>query len=573
MVIRRTTYPQVDPRAEGLMTRAMVVVPRALPIGEASRLARRRCARLVVARVGRGFGGATPATLERAVALGLDRTGLDAVLWEAPAVSRGAAEIPVRRRLDAATPFVVVIDAGRPLGAVLREPGSRAGLPQAVPAALARLDARTGRTLRTAGALGDELGWPVAAVGGFARDLLGGDEPARAGRRDIDLAVEGDARLLARRLAEALGGRVVQHAAFLTATVVLSDGSRVDLATTRRERYPRPGILPEVEPATLADDLARRDFSVNALAIVVSSASAGQVLDPVGGLVDLRAGRIRVLHPLSFIEDPTRIFRAVRFAVRLGFRLDRPTRRLAAAAAALPVYAALSGDRLRAELDLILGERAPAEILARLGRLGAFRLLEPGYRFSAVAARRLARVAASAARLPLAPDTVRALYLLALGGHLGPEARRAWLDRLALPVPLRAAVEQAGAGAGALIERLEDARSAAEAFTRLRGVPEAVAAWVHVEARGTRVRRYVVEHLTRWRAVRPLLTGGDLQAMGLRPGPQFGRLLEGLVAAQVAGRLRSRAEARAWVRQAAALDPAGPEVGSGNGTNPNRRGG
>ena len=372
MVVRRTTYPQVDPRAGGLMTRAVVLVPRSLPLVEAMRVARRRRARLVLARLGTGWGAATPETLERALGLDLDRAALDAVLWGAPSLDVGVPEIAVRRRLGPATPFAVVLQAGRPVGAVLAGPGACRPLPRSAAQALDRLEGATGEVLRTTGRLGIEAGWRVAAVGGLVRDLLRGRLAAEP--RDLDLAVEGDGRLLARRLGRALGGRVREHESFLTATVTLPDGRRVDLATARRERYRRPGALPLVEPATLDEDLARRDFSVNALAVRVDESAWGQVLDPTGGLADLARGRIRILHPLSFVEDPTRIFRAGRFAERLGFRLEPATRRLLRAAAGLEVYAALSGDRLMAELEAILGESRPSAVLARLGRAGAFRL-------------------------------------------------------------------------------------------------------------------------------------------------------------------------------------------------------
>ncbi|MBI3456241.1 MAG: CCA tRNA nucleotidyltransferase [Candidatus Rokubacteria bacterium] len=547
MVIRRTTYPQVEPRAAGIMTRACAVVPRSLPIEEASRVARHRRARLLVARVGSGWGGVTPGVLEHALALGLHGVALEALLWGAPAVPPTVPEVTVRRKLGSATPFVVVVEQGQPVGAVLGEPRSGRTLPRSVAAALGRLDEGTVWLLRTAARLGEELGWPVAAVGGFVRELL--RDRLAHGPRDLDLVVEGDGRLLARRLAPLLGGRLRQHETFLTATVMLPDGRRIDVATARRERYRQPGALPRVEAATLAEDLARRDFSVNALAILLPGAAWGGVLDPTGGLEDLQRGRIRILHPLSFIEDPTRIFRAARFAVRLGFRVEPTTRRLLAAAAALPVYRALSGERLMAELEAILAEEAPAEVLARLGRAGAFRLLLPDYRFSRRTAALVRRAAASIAALSVDPETARGLSLLALSADLHPAAVEAWVARWSPPAPMRAALARARAEAPGLLARLRAVTGPGQAYAALRSVPEAVAAWAYVLAPEARLRRYIAQHLRRWRGLQPLLTGADLKAMGLSPGPLFGRLLEGLRVAQVAGRLRSREEAAAWVRR------------------------
>jgi tRNA nucleotidyltransferase (CCA-adding enzyme) len=553
MVIRRTTYPQVEPRAAGLMTRAVAVVPPALPIGEAARLARHRRAEVVLARLGPRWGGATAEVFARALGLGLDRAPLASVLWEAPPVRPTVSEVAARRRLSAATPFLVVLDDTRPRGVVVRDPAAGGALPRSAAAALARLDAATLHVLRTAGAEGAQRGWPVAAVGGFPRDLLRGGlaEPPR----DLDIVVEGDGRALARRLAGALGGQVREHEVFGTATVTLPDERgprRVDVATARRERYRVPGALPTVEPAPLAADLARRDFSVNALAIHLAEAAWGAVLDPTGGLPDLAGGRIRILHPLSFIEDPTRIFRAARFAARLGFRVEPTTRRLLAAAAALPVYDALSGERLLAELDAILAEPAPAAILTWLGRAGGFRLLVPTYRFGRRAATLVGRVEAATAALPLEPATRRALYLLALGDGLDAAAWAAWLARWSAPAPLRTAAERARAEAPRLLARLDGATRRERAYAVLRGVPEVVAAWAHVLAAGGALRRHIVAHLGSWRQVRPLLSGDDVAALGVAPGPLVGRVLEDLKAAQVAGRVRRREDAAAWVRRAVA---------------------
>src|SRR5262249_19625187 len=155
----------------------------------------------------------------------------------------------------------------------------------------------------------------------------------------------------------------------------LPDGRRVDLATARRESYRAPGALPVVEPASLQDDLERRDFSLNALAVRLGRDVLGRLVDTTGGLEDLRGRRIRVLHPLSFVDAPTRILRAARLSARLGCRIAPTTRRLAAEAARLDVYRALSGERLRAELELLLAERRPLAALREAGRLGAWSLL------------------------------------------------------------------------------------------------------------------------------------------------------------------------------------------------------
>lgn len=547
MVIRRLGYPQVVPRACDLATRAIAVVPRALPVATAAQVARRRRAGLVLARRPGGWDAVTAGVLERADAVGLSAAPLAAVLWTAPAVAAATPEVAVRRRLGPGRPFAVVLEDARPIGAVVRESATVGQLPRSVAEDLARLEPGTLDVLRTAGRLGTEAGEPVAAVGGFVRDLLLG-RLAKA-PRDLDLAVEGDGRRLARRLAAALGGSTREHAAFLTATVALPDGRRVDVVTARREQYRVAGALPAVEPARLAEDSWRRDFSVNALAVRLDGAGWGAVEDPTGGLRDLGRGRIRVLHPLSFVEDPTRIFRAARFAERLGFRLEPATRRLLAAAAPLPVYGALSGDRLRAELVRVLEEPEPVRVLTALGRLGAFRLGWPAYRFPATAAARLAAVGRGLTALPLAPSTRLGLAMLALGEALAPDAASTWAERYGATVPEREALARARREGPELARRLARAAGPGAAYAALREVPELSAAWAWVLAGRPGPRRLIAEHLRQWRDLPALLDGDDLRDLGLAPGPRFGLILAGLRAAQVAGRVRTRAQAVAWVRR------------------------
>ncbi|MGH7321184.1 MAG: CCA tRNA nucleotidyltransferase, partial [Candidatus Rokuibacteriota bacterium] len=408
------------------------------------------------------------------------------------------------------------------------------------------------RILRRAGGLADDRGWPLALGGGLVRDLLLIDAPAA--KADVDLVVEGDARELARRLSEDLVGgvraRPREHPTFLTATVDLPSGARVDVTTARRERYRVPGALPEVEPASIERDLWRRDFSVNAIAARLNSGAWGQVLDPTGGLDDLRQRRIRVLHPLSFLEDPTRLFRAVRFAARLGGRLEPTTRHLFTEAVRLPVYSALSGDRLRAELTLARREDGPSAVLARLGRAGAFRLLLPEYRFGARVGELLERVARAERALPLTGETREGLYILALTAHLASEEVAAWADRLGLPPPARQAIERARRDADEILTRLDNVDGPATAYRSLTRVSEISAAWARARARRRRTRAYIDAHFREWKAMRPLLTGEDLKAQGIAPGPAMGRLLEKLRVAQVTGDIRDRREAIVWAREA-----------------------
>ena len=210
----------------------------------------------------------------------------------------------------------------------------------------------------------------VYLVGGPVRDVLMG-RPIK----DLDFVVEGDAPQVARELAEELGGEVLVHPRFGTATLVLGE-NRVDIVTARRETYPQPAALPVVTPGSISDDLGRRDFSINALALSLGE-SRPQVLDSHGGLDDIRNGLIRTLHPNSFVDDPTRILRAVRYEQRLDFRIEQETQAQLLGAATQGYLTSVTGDRLRHELERMLQEERPDLPFGRLGELGILAVIHP----------------------------------------------------------------------------------------------------------------------------------------------------------------------------------------------------
>ena len=336
-------------------------------------------------------------------------------------------------------------------------------------------------------------GTRVAVVGGFVRDVWLGREP-----RELDLVVEGDAVALAR----ALGGDVAVHDAFGTASAT-GAGWRVDLAMARRERYPAPGALPEVEPASIEEDLARRDFTVNAIAVTLAD---GELLAVDGALEDLASGRLRVLHERSFVDDPTRVLRLARYAERLAFEVEPLTKRLALEASLVSV----SGARIGAELRLALAEADPIAVLARV-----------------------------ADKLPIVVDRAVLEGALALAPADGDEAMlilgavttdEAWLDGLELTAHERD-VARACARARAPPEVTPSAL-----WRAWRGVPvEAVAV---AGARGDRdaARRWIEE----LRHVRLEIGGDDLIAAGLSQGPQIGERLERTLARQARRRAHRR---------------------------------
>jgi tRNA nucleotidyltransferase (CCA-adding enzyme) len=363
---------------------------------------------------------------------------------------------------------------------------------------------------------------PVYLVGGFVRDLLLGLTPD-----DFDFVVEGDAPALARAVARELGGEVMAHAPFGTATWFVPGGAAIDFATARTETYPQPAALPVVTPgASIAADLHRRDFTINAMALRVDGAHFGELLDPHGGQSDLVARAVRVLHPGSFVDDPTRLFRAVRYEQRLGFTIASGT--LALIPGAWDALAALTGDRVRHEFELIFREPHVVAMLARLAGLDILPYVHPALRWGEREAARAAiipelPVADWRLASPLEPD---ALYFALMLGAASPVEVTGALTRLNTNgVVSRAVIE-------GIHLRVAWTRPS-EAVAILGELSELGVVVAYVLHEGARAA--LNDYLARWRFVRAETIGDDLIARGLTPGPQFKRLLWELRAARLDG--------------------------------------
>ena len=366
---------------------------------------------------------------------------------------------------------------------------------------------------------------PVYLVGGAVRDLLLGSPSA-----DLDLAVEADARATAEALAERLGGVVVAHERFDTATVRL-DWLAVDVVQTRTESYPTPGALPVVAPSTLAADLRRRDFTINAMAVALRGDELGHLHDPYGGRRDLERRFVRVLHDRSFLDDPTRIVRAARYETRLGFQMDPDTERLAREAVAIGAMKTLSGDRFRVAFFLLLAEHDAPSALARLRELEVDRALHPALEFDST-------LAASAAIGAGEVGADRVLATLAALVATEPERLADWVEWLGLEREQRERVTRAARDAPALAEGLgavELSPSAIHALLRdepAEALALALALGVSPEP--------VLEWASRLRFVRLDINGDDLVAAGVEPGPSLGRALAETLRAKLDGEVAGR---------------------------------
>ncbi len=360
--------------------------------------------------------------------------------------------------------------------------------------------------------LGQEEG--VYLVGGAVRDLLRGGAPS-----DLDLVIEGDAGALARRLGPA---RV--HDRFGTSTVTL-DGYSYDIARARSETYPRPGALPEVAPASLAEDLLRRDFTVNAIAVALGGAAAGELSWAPRALEDLEATRLRVLHDRSFIEDPTRLLRLARYAGRLGFAIEPRTLRLVSGALRSGALRTVSGSRVGAELRLAAREADPVAAFGQLRELGLDAAIHEGLGLDDP---ELARQA-----LDLLPvDGRRDLVVLGLSARSVPPAELVeLLDGLAFDARARDVIAAAALQADALAEALAAAERPSQIAAAAAGAAPEVVAIAGALGPADEARAW----LERLRHVRLEISGDDLTAAGVPEGPGVGIGLRAALAAKLDG--------------------------------------
>ena len=421
---------------------------------------------------------------------------------------------------------------------------------------LNRLPTRHLQLLRQIGRLADEQGLSIYLVGGVVRDLL-----LKRKNWDLDLAVEGDGIAFAQLVADRYGAGLVVFERFATSRLVFQDGLKVDIATTRRESYAQPVALPDVKPASLEEDLHRRDFTINAMAIQLNDTQFGRLIDSYGGQRDLRARTIRVLHVGSFQDDPTRIFRAIRFEQRFGFRLARATLKLLEQAASTNLIQQLSGPRLRNEILLLFAERDPVRTIARLAQLKLLRFLHRRLSYTNNVKRAVAAVPRALVwwrrRFPDSVLDKPIVYLMALSSASSPRVVATMIRRLVLPREQAKNVSVGGNRIDRALKTLTDTRTLrpSEVYCLLGDFSDeaivlllAKQVAMRHEVRLSLLKRYLAAYVKN-RTVKTALKGRDLQAMGLKPGPQYKTILEKLLCACIDGVITTEAEERAFVQK------------------------
>ena len=434
-----------------------------------------------------------------------------------------------------------------------------ARLAEVIPPALLHL-------LQEAGRIAADQEASLFVVGGFVRDLLHLPNMGRVPYPDIDLVVEGDAITLALQLAHIYGGEVRSHQRFGTAKWLIGQGTAgweeqsaaddlprnhlpesLDFVTARMEYYEHPSALPQVERSSIKQDLHRRDFTINTMAIDLTPERYGELLDFYGGEADLRQGLVRVLHSLSFVEDPTRMLRAVRLEQRLGFRLELRTAELLHTA--LDLLDRVSGERIYHELHLILNEPEPERALRRLAELGILRQIQAELYVDKWITEHMRTLRSGLNDTPWSGQTIRDVHYLGLMTcRLPSTALDAVVDRLRIRAADAAVLHAVKMLQQRHMPHLQQPLAPSHIFLRLNGMPSAALLIGWLVADDEVVRAQIAQFQRELRGMETILDGHYLRReLGIPPGPVYRRILDDLLAARLDGQVVTDADERAWV--------------------------
>ncbi len=396
------------------------------------------------------------------------------------------------------------------------------------------------KILRTIGKVADSEGVNAYIVGGFVRDLIIGRE-----NLDVDIVVEGDATEFAKKVAKRLNAKVHTFDRFKTAIVVMQNGFKIDMASARTEVYSSPGALPSIDIAPLKKDLFRRDFTINTLAIKLNEKEFGKLIDYFNGLKDIKEKKIRVIHSLSFIEDPTRILRALRFAVRYRFELGKHTEKLLKIAVQRKLFKTVEGRRLYLELKHIFEEDNPLRIVNRMNEYGVLKVLCPEINwnrskkdlFESIRKMVIWHKVAFERKLnyPL-------LYFAALLEGLPYQKVEEFLESLSPPVAEKELIMKIFIKSRQVLGRIHKNLKNSQILELLEGLPEEVVLYMAAKAKDGWKKGKILQFLKEWRFLKPSITGNDLKKLGIKPGPIYREILREVRNRVVDGELLNREE-------------------------------
>jgi tRNA nucleotidyltransferase (CCA-adding enzyme) len=391
--------------------------------------------------------------------------------------------------------------------------------------------------IKGAGDIAEKRQQRLYLVGGVVRDLL-----LERPNLDIDMVVEGDAIELAQGIAEVIQAKVTTHTRFGTATLKWNKRS-ADFITARAETYARPGALPTVKSGTIRDDLARRDFSINAMAVELNPRRYGELLDPFEGRLDLEKKLVCVLHDQSFTDDATRIWRALRYEQRLDFRIEPVTMLLLKRD--LDMLETISGDRLRHELELVLKEELPEKAIVRANELGVLAELHPALKGDDW----LTATFTAAREQYLTGIPHPYLYLALLCYRMSANEMEQLIEFLRLPKAAAQILRDTLTIKGNLETLAEPGQAPGVIYNLLRGYSPMAYTAVSIASGSKTVSEHIELYLNVLKDVNPFLSGDDLKALGIPTGPRIKEALDLLRGARLDGKIDSKKEEEDWVKR------------------------
>lgn len=413
--------------------------------------------------------------------------------------------------------------------------------------------------LKFIAALAGEFNYPVYIVGGFVRDLILGVEDF-----DLDIVIEGDGIHFAKELSHRLKADFIKHRRFQTATIVIKDkthpqgklfgsGTKIDIATARKEIYEQPAALPRVSPGTIKDDLGRRDFSINAMAVSISRYTFGQLVDFYDSREDLRNKRIRVLHSLSFIDDPTRLLRIIRFEQRFNFKLEKTTLRLFKEAVGLKMLQKVHKHRLRDELISIFKEPQAVRCIKRVYDLCGFEFIHQDLRISNKMPAMLKKVDEIHIwfrnNFPHKREIkLRALYLAVLLEGLSSLTLRKVLMEFAFHKSESRIALSYKSDTQKLSLKLKESASPSSIYKILEPLRYEVIILTLAKCNQAKIKNKIIDFLRLYNGSRVSISGHELKELGVKPGPDFKEILKTLLYAKLDKKFHTKEEELSYLR-------------------------
>jgi tRNA nucleotidyltransferase (CCA-adding enzyme) len=412
-----------------------------------------------------------------------------------------------------------------------------------------RLTDRLMETLEHVGSVADDLAFQAYVVGGFVRDLF-----LYRSNEDIDIVIEGDGIDFAREFGRRHHARIHSHKAFGTAVIIFEDGFKIDVATARLEYYRSPAALPDVEMSSIKLDLYRRDFTINTLAIQLNADAFGNLIDFFSAQKDIKDKAIRVLHNLSFVEDPTRVFRAIRFEQRFGFSIGKLTANLIENAVRMDFFKRLSGGRVFSEIRLILEEENPAAAIMRMHDFDLLKVIHD----SIIVDRNLIDMMTAVKNaitwhdlLFIEESYLRwAVYFMALIHRCDLSTSLEICERLELAPRYRKLLCNERLQSLKCLDSMEyhPPETSSGLYRRLQGLRTELILYMMASTRNRSVKKSISIYYNQLKDIQPMTGGQDLLSMGLKPGPVFRQILEAVLDARLNGEVETHQEEMAFIR-------------------------